>query len=172
MPYSYPMFRSKLAVEMTVACLLVMPFTSAMAQSSFPPANRTFYDVKHKEAKSGVDFDSKTIVIHPGAGTPGTINVLSFSRDGKLLAAGKDFGRIVVWEVSTGKVVCAIESHQKIVSAIAISPDHQVLASSGSEERPVIAIWDLATRKRQRTFDVESRSFRNWPLRKTEDRSS
>src|SRR5665213_2442490 len=100
---------SMLKSIVTATCL--MTATIAGAQSIFPPPDRTFYDVKHKEGKSGVDFDGKTIVIHPGVGTPGTINVLSFSRDGKLLAAGRDFGRIVVWDVDSGKVVRVIESH-------------------------------------------------------------
>lgn len=126
----------------------------AQAQSNFPPPNRILHDIKHKEKTSGVEFDGKTIIIHPGVGTPGTINVLSFSRDGKLLAAGRDFGRVVVWDLSAGKVFRTIDSHQSIVSAVAISPDHQFLATAGSEDHPVIALWNLATGKVQRTFPV------------------
>lgn len=138
----------------TVTCLMTAANTLLGAQSIFPPPNRTLYDLKHKEGKSGVKFDGSTIVIHPGVGTPGTINALSFSRDGKLLAAGRDFGRIVVWDVGSGKVVREIESHQQIVSAVAISPDHQFLASTGSEDHPLIVLWDLATGKVKRTFPV------------------
>jgi len=143
-------------LKSTVIAIYLMAITVALAkaQSLFPPPNRTFYDAKHKEEKSAVKFDGETIFIQPGVGTPGTINVFGFSRDGKLLAAGRDFGRIVVWDVSTGNVVRVIESHQKIVSAVAISPDHQFLASAGSEDNPVIALWNLETGKLQHAFPV------------------
>lgn len=138
----------------TLTCIVAAAVALAQAQSNFPPPNRILHDIKHKEKKSGVEFDGKSIIIHPGVGTPGTINALSFSQDGKLLAAGRDFGRIVVWDISTGKVVRAIDGPQSIVSAVAISPDHQFLASAGSEEHPVIALWNLATGKVERTFPV------------------
>lgn len=142
-------------VVLTAVSALAISLSPLIAQSSFPPANKTLYDVKHKEQKSGVESDGKTILIHPGVGTSSTINVLTFSQDGRLLAAGKDFGRIVVWDVSTGKVFRVIESKQNIVSAIAISPDSQFLASAGSEEHPVIAIWDLVTGKVKKTISVD-----------------
>jgi len=78
-------------------------------------------DAKHKEQKSGVQLGpGNTLTIQQGVGTPTTINVLSFGKDGTLLAAGKDFGRVVVWDVVNRKFLCAIETGQGIVRAVAI----------------------------------------------------
>jgi WD40 repeat protein len=126
----------------------------ATAQSAFPPPSKTLYDAPHKEAKSGVQIQGNQIVIQSGLGTPSTINAIKFSADGTLLAAGKDFGRIVVWNVPEGDVMRVIDSKQSIVSAVAISPDHNDLASAGSEDNPVIAVWNLKTGKRQAQFPV------------------
>src|SRR2546429_340249 len=83
-------------------------------------------DAKHKEPKSGVQIGpGNTITIQSGVGTPTTINVLSFGKNGALLAAGKDFGRVVVWDVANKKFLCAVETGQGIVHAVAISPDGQ-----------------------------------------------
>lgn len=81
-------------------------------------------DLNHKLPKSGVQVGpGNTITIQSGVGTPTSINVLSFGQSGTLLAAGKDFGRVVVWNVVTRKVVRAIETGQGIIHAVAISPD-------------------------------------------------
>jgi WD40 repeat protein len=113
------------------------------------------YDAPHKEARSGVQVQGNQIVIQSGVGTPSTINVIAFSPDSKLLAAGKDFGRIVLWNLADGKVLRIIESKQSIVSAVAISPGNGVLASAGSENHPKIVLWDLATGKQIRNFPVD-----------------
>ena len=75
---------------------------SASTQSvkPFPEPEFILRDAPHKEPKSGVQFNGGQITIQQGVGTPSAINALSFSGDGKLLAAGKDFGRVVIWMCS------------------------------------------------------------------------
>lgn len=99
-------------------------------------------DAKHKEPKSGVQIGpGNAITIRSGVGTPTTINVLSFGMRGTLLAAGKDFGRVVVWDVVNRKFVCAIDTGQGIVNAVAISPDGQVLATAGQGDDFKLKLW-------------------------------
>jgi WD40 repeat protein len=101
-------------------------------------------DAKHKEPKGGVQLGpGNTITIQQGAGTPTTINVLSFGENGTLLAAGKDFGRVVVWDVATRKFLCAIDTGQGIVSAVTISPDGQVIATAGEGDQFSLKLWHL-----------------------------
>src|SRR6266478_3340291 len=86
--------------------ILVCPvsFTAAQSAKSFPSPESMLRDAKHKEPKSGVQIGpGNTITIQSGVGTPTTINVLSFGKNGALLAAGKDFGRVVVWDVANKK---------------------------------------------------------------------
>jgi len=64
--------------------------TDSQAQpSKFAPPEMMLRDAKHKEPKSGVQIGpGNTITIQTGVGTPTTINVLSFGKNGALLAAG------------------------------------------------------------------------------------
>ncbi len=82
--------------------LLAVMVRDSIAQSvvSFPAPDTILSDVKHKEPKSGVQLGAgNTLTIQSGVGTPTTINVIAFSKDSKLPAAGKDFGRVVVWDL-------------------------------------------------------------------------
>lgn len=101
-------------------------------------------DAKHKEPKSGVQLGpGGKLTIQAGVGTPTTINALSFGRNGTLLAAGKDFGRAVVWDIATRKFLCAIETGQGIVSAVAVSPDGQIIATAGQGDGFSLKLWRL-----------------------------
>jgi WD40 repeat protein len=110
-------------------------------------------DAKHKEAKSGVKVDpGNTITIQSGVGTPSTINVLSFGKNGTLLAAGKDFGRVVVWDVVTKKFLCAVDTGQGIVHAVALSPDGQSVATAGEGDNFSLKLWHIPDGKLIKTY--------------------
>ncbi len=73
--------------------------------------------------------------------------VLKFSRNGKwLLAAGgrgAQAGRVVIWDVTTGKRVTEIGDEADIVLAADVSPDHKLVALGGPGK--LIKIYDTAT---------------------------
>ncbi len=104
----------------------------AQSVAGFPPPDTILSDVKHKEPKSGVRLGPEnTLTIQSGVGTPTTINVLAFSKDSRVIAAGKDFGRVVVWDVPSRKFLCAVDTGQGIVHAVAVSADGQLMATGG-----------------------------------------
>jgi WD40 repeat protein len=128
------------------------PFS--VGQSVIPPPKLILYDAKHKEPKSGVELHGNQLVIQSGVGTPSAINALAFSGDGKFLAAGKDFGRVVVWDVTQRSLVCALDTGQSIVHSVALSVDGQLLATSGSNMNPNIKVWHLPDGKLLNDFRV------------------
>lgn len=73
--------------------------------------------------------------------------VLKFSRNGKwLLAAGgrgAQAGRVVIWDVATGKRVTEIGDEADIVLAADVSPDHKLVALGGPGK--LIKLYDTAT---------------------------
>lgn len=73
--------------------------------------------------------------------------VLKFSRNGKwLLAAGgrgAQAGKVVLWDVATGKRVTEIGDEADIVLAADVSPDHKLVALGGPGK--LIKIYDTAT---------------------------
>lgn len=136
--------------------LLAVMVRDSIAQSvvSFPAPDTILSDVKHKEPKSGVQLGAgNTLTIQSGVGTPTTINVLAFSKDSKLLAAGKDFGRVVVWDLPSRKVLCAVDTGQGIVHAVALSADGQLMATGGDGDRFSLKLWHLPDGKLVRTYN-------------------
>jgi WD40 repeat protein len=136
--------------------LLLLFSISAMAQSAkpFPPPDTILTDAANREPRSGVQLHGNKITITQGVGAPGTINVLSFSHDGKLLAAGKDFGRVVLWDVASRKFLRAFETGQGIVKAVALSPDGQTLATAGDKESYSLKLWKVRDGKLLKTFET------------------
>ncbi|HKV93724.1 MAG TPA: hypothetical protein VJW20_14345 [Candidatus Angelobacter sp.] len=131
----------------------------AIAQSvkPFPPPEAILADDKHHEPKSGVQIGpGNTITIQSGVGTPSTINVLAFSRDGKWLAAGKDFGRVVIWDVTKQKFARAFETRQGIIKAVALSKDGAILATAGDKDDYSLKLWNVQNGKLLKTFKAST----------------
>lgn len=141
---------------MRIFFLFLLTFSiPAVAQSvkQFPSPDAILTDDKHHEPKSGVQIGpGNTITIQSGGGTPSTINVLAFSRDGKWLAAGKDFGRVVIWDVTKHKFVRAFETGQGIVKAVALSEDGATLATAGDKDDYSLKLWNVHNGKLLKTF--------------------
>jgi hypothetical protein len=115
---------------------MMLPIVAQLhAQKSFPSPNLELHDDAFKvnqppspaEGKYQVQEGRVFVRVDP---TPTRINALAFSGDGKLLAAAKDFGRIVVWDVKGKGVFCAIDTGFNRVGLIAISPDAHFIAAT------------------------------------------
>ncbi|MDY3553894.1 c-type cytochrome domain-containing protein [Gemmata sp. JC717] len=74
-------------------------------------------------------------------------HVLRFSRNGKWLLAGGGRGaaqgRVVIWDVSTGKRVTEIGDEADVVLAADVSPDHKFVALGGPGK--LVKVYDVAT---------------------------
>jgi len=121
---------------------------------SFPPPDAILADVKHKEPKSGVQLGpGNTLTIQTGVGTPTAINVVAFSKDSKVLAAGRDFGRVVVWDVPNRKFLCAVDTGQGIITTVALSADGQLMVTGGQGDQFSLKLWDLRDGKLMQTYN-------------------
>jgi WD40 repeat protein len=77
--------------------------------------------------------------LEPGAAAP----AMSFSPDGKLLAAGDRNGVLHVWDAEDGEKVQEMQAHQKTISSLAYSRDGSVLATAGYDA--VARLWDAGS---------------------------
>ena len=69
-----------------------------------------------------------------------SINSISISPDGKLLASGSHDSKIKLWEINTGKQLRTI-NNENIVYTIVFSPNGSIIASSGFDNK--IQLWDV-----------------------------
>jgi len=149
---------SRTSFVLSIGACLLLP-AGLLAQKTFPSPSVNLHDVKFNvtgppppEAGKYTDVDGRRFVRVDQ--TPTRVNSLVFSPDGKLLAAGKDYGRLVVWDVPSGQVVRTIDTGLGKIFWIAISPDDQFAAASGL--RPKIQLWRIPDGKLVSTFDTEA----------------
>src|ERR1700722_9076168 len=116
------------------------------AQGLFPSPSTQLHDVKFKFTEPHPDRASRLRVVNGRIvglrRTPTQINSLAFSLDGKLLAAGKEYGRLLVWDVTSKQIVSIIDTGFTGVGRIAISPDNQFIAAA-AESGPSIKVWHI-----------------------------
>jgi WD40 repeat protein len=117
------------------------------ATATFPSADLILRDASHQKPKSGVQLEGGQLTITSGVGTPTAINSLSFSADGRILAAGKDFGRVAICNVVEKTFLRAIETKQGEVGAVSLSPDGKSIATSGNQDNNSVRIWDVFSGK-------------------------
>lgn len=70
------------------------------------------------------------------------VYMISFSRDGKLMATAAGDNRAIVWQLADRKQLHVLE-HEAAVYAAALSPDGKVVAT-GTGER-TLTLWDVQT---------------------------
>jgi serine/threonine protein kinase/WD40 repeat protein len=85
---------------------------------------------------------------------PGKGKVLAFSRDGRFLAYGGQFGRIGVMELPSYEVKLQLEC-QSEAKSLQFSPDDSTLATA--HEDSSFLLWDLETGRLRRTLDGHER---------------
>jgi WD40 repeat protein len=88
----------------------------------------------------------------------GSIALLTFSQDGKFLAAGDVDGGVHLWAVGAGKRLHRLEGHKKPVQAVAFSGDGEWLCSAGADA--ALGLWSVRTGRLQRRIDFE---VKDWP---------
>ena len=84
------------------------------------------------------------------------VNALRFSPDGKRLASGSGdpsrAGEVVLWEVTSGKVLKAWpDLHKDAVFAVDFSPDGKLIASGSGDK--TVKVLDVASGKIERGFE-------------------
>ena len=105
------------------------------------------------------DIAAATQISTMGKDVVGSIGVLAFSEDGKVLAGiGLDYGlRFYTWDVDTGLEVSHFKGQQNHINygVLAVSPNHRFAASAGGNK---IFLWDTETQTLKHTIEADSAS--------------
>jgi WD40 repeat protein len=134
------------------------------AQAVFPQPDALLQDTKHKEPKGGMSMHGNELVIQTGVGMPGVINVVAFSQDGSRLAAGKDFGRVVIFDLKSRTVSQVIDSGQGVVHAISLSPDNTLIATAGNGDKGASQSGNRPTERDSSRFTSDILTCSCWPF--------
>jgi WD40 repeat protein len=68
------------------------------------------------------------------------IKTITFSPDGQKLAVGTQDGLVHLWRILDGELLHTLKGHTDEVSALAFSPDGQILASGGD----IVQVWQVS----------------------------
>jgi WD domain, G-beta repeat len=82
------------------------------------------------------------------------VDALTFSPDGRLLAAGVSDGTIHLWAVSSGFVHREFPGHNGGTAALAFTPDGRTLVSGGTDG--VVEAWEVPTGTRRKEIGRHS----------------
>ena len=70
---------------------------------------------------------------------------VSFSPDGRMLAAGSSDGIVELWDVGTQRLLAALPGHRHRVTSVAFSRDGKTLASGSIDE--TVRLWNVMKRE-------------------------
>ena len=141
--WDYPLGSLRHAIEVSSRGVLAIAFSpdnKVLAAGGWN-ADATLWDVASGEAVGTLKGEDESS-IPPSERLLHWISCLAFSPDGKLLAAGRDFGHVIVWELASGRILQDLQGHKESPAGIAFSPDGKLLAS-GSHDRTA-CLWDIA----------------------------
>jgi WD40 repeat protein/3',5'-cyclic AMP phosphodiesterase CpdA len=82
-----------------------------------------------------------------------SVNALSISEDGTLLASGADDRMVRLWGAATGREIRRFEGHRGRVLSVAFAPGGEHLASGADDG--TARLWDVATGHEIRRFEVQ-----------------
>lgn len=92
-------------------------------------------------------------------GFQSTVTILRFSGNGKLLAAGDQFGIVRLWDAATYKELATFKGHAIGIGGLVFAPDSQWLYSASYDG--VVRRWRIAPEPDPDTIDDDSA---NYPL--------
>ena len=118
-----------------------------LALSAFPAPIRKLQDPYKSNLEPGIKLSSNVLTIRPGAGSPTVVNDIVFAKRHAWIAAAKDFGRVLIWDMGTGHLMAELDGKQGIVQSLAFSSDDKLLATAGQGSEFTITVWDTSSHR-------------------------
>ncbi|WP_416212377.1 WD40 repeat domain-containing protein [Nostoc sp. DedQUE09] len=83
-------------------------------------------------------------------GHANSVNGVSFSPDGKMLASASDDHTVKLWDTSTGQEIKTLIGHTNWIWGVSFSPDGKMLASASKDK--TVKLWDTSIGKERKTL--------------------
>jgi WD40 repeat protein len=142
----------------TILCLICVPFVfpeSPEDETLLTKGNDIRID-QRSAAGSNADLLPGGAIARLGATRfhhDGTVTILTFSANGKMLASAGEDKTIRVWELPTGRKVVEFRGHREKISAVLFRDNHTIV--SVGEDKSV-RTWSVATGKELACFGMTS----------------
>ena len=106
-----------------------------------------------------VNFSSADLSQVAFTDTFGAIEIVVFSPDGQLIAAGMADGQVRVWQAADGRPLWVWQAHIGNTISICFSPDGHTLASGGMDQS--VRLWDVTSGQALQIFKGHTGSWVN-----------
>ncbi|RHZ61915.1 mitochondrial 37S ribosomal protein uS2m [Aspergillus thermomutatus] len=124
------------------------PDSQLLASGSFDSTAK-LWDIT-TEALQG-NFIDKRAARQTMDGHSGSVGVIAFSLDSKMLASGSIDKTVKLWDATTGTLLQTLDGHLDFIWTITFSPDRWFLVSGSNDG--TIKLWDTSTGTLQHTLD-------------------
>ncbi|EAU29371.1 conserved hypothetical protein [Aspergillus terreus NIH2624] len=138
----------------SVGALAFSPDSQLLASGSFDSTAK-LWDISTEALQSSLIEETPPEVID---GHSGTVGIVAFSFDKKILASGSIDKTVKLWDVITGSLLYTLEGHLDLIWAVEFSPDGRLLASGSNDG--AIKLWDTYNGALQHTLDGHSGAIR------------
>ena len=130
------------------------PFPAQAFQARAPTRQLTSPEPLSQPAPEPI-LERQTLLFHEHTAA---VLSISWSPDGSYLASGGSDQTALVWEASSGKVICAYRGHTNAIRAVAWSPDGRYVASGSTDGS--VQVWEALTGRSVQTYRGHQRWFR------------
>lgn len=89
--------------------------------------------------------------LHSLEGHSDTLECISFSPDGHILASGSFDNTVCLWNTTTGELLYTLKGHSGCIKSLSFSSDSHLLASGSADE--TVCLWDTATGAHKQTME-------------------
>jgi WD40 repeat protein len=83
-------------------------------------------------------------------GPQGVVQALAVSPNGKFVVSGGQDNTLILWELSTGRIIRSFTEHKKMITSLAFLPDNNRFVSAANDGQ--VLLWDVQNAKVIKTF--------------------
>jgi WD40 repeat protein/serine/threonine protein kinase len=111
----------------TGSCVRTVEESGPVRSTAFGPDGRLAWSADEGEVKLAAPAEGSPVQLL--AGHAGRVRALTFTPDGRTLAAAGDDQKVRLWQAATGQLLLTLRGHDKEIYAASFAPNNRLLAT-------------------------------------------